>query len=339
MSILNSFARNIPNPRRIIISRTDKIGDLVLSIPSFFMVHKMYPDAKIVILVSGYNKGIVKNLDNIYDVWAIDEMPFDELLEKVHDFGPDTFVALYSDNLVMKLARQSKALLLVGAFSKLQSWFTYNLGVYQRRSQSIKNEAEYNLDLIRKLDEELFDKNFEIGGKLKYTEDNLKNADKALSKFGVKAPFIIFHAFCGGSANNLKPFEYVKLIDKVVENLPHVDIILTSSKGDFDTADMMKSKIISNKVHVYKSGDDILDLAALIDLSELFVGSSTGPTHIAGNLRKKVVAIFPTIVTQSPTRWGLFGNDKVSYITPDFENIDDLAIENIATVIEERFKE
>ena len=30
--------------KKIIIARTDKIGDLILSIPSFFMLRKMYPD-------------------------------------------------------------------------------------------------------------------------------------------------------------------------------------------------------------------------------------------------------------------------------------------------------
>ena len=37
--------------KRIIIARTDKIGDLILSIPSFFMIRKMYPDAEITLLV------------------------------------------------------------------------------------------------------------------------------------------------------------------------------------------------------------------------------------------------------------------------------------------------
>ena len=47
--------------KRIIVSRTDKIGDLILSIPSFFMVKKMYPQAELVVLVRKYNYEIVKN--------------------------------------------------------------------------------------------------------------------------------------------------------------------------------------------------------------------------------------------------------------------------------------
>ena len=33
--------------KRILVSRTDKIGDLLLSIPSFYMLKKMYPEAEL----------------------------------------------------------------------------------------------------------------------------------------------------------------------------------------------------------------------------------------------------------------------------------------------------
>ena len=54
--------------KNIIVSRTDKIGDLVLSIPSFFMVKKMYPSAKLTVLVRNYNYDVVKSLSYIDEV-------------------------------------------------------------------------------------------------------------------------------------------------------------------------------------------------------------------------------------------------------------------------------
>lgn len=51
--------------RIIVVARTDKIGDLVLSIPSFFMLKKMYPKAELIVLVRRYNYDIVKNLSFI----------------------------------------------------------------------------------------------------------------------------------------------------------------------------------------------------------------------------------------------------------------------------------
>ena len=59
--------------KKIIISRTDKIGDLLLSIPSFFMARKMFPNAEIMILVRNYNYEIVKNLPYIDRIIKIDD--------------------------------------------------------------------------------------------------------------------------------------------------------------------------------------------------------------------------------------------------------------------------
>ena len=59
--------------KRIIVSRTDKIGDLILSIPSFFMVKKMYPKAELVVLVRKYNYEIVKNLPYVDRIIKIDD--------------------------------------------------------------------------------------------------------------------------------------------------------------------------------------------------------------------------------------------------------------------------
>ena len=60
----------------------------------------------------------------------------------------------------------------------------------------------------------------------------------------------------------------------------------------------------------------ILNLAALIDRCSLFIGSSTGPTHIAGILCKKVVAIYPHIRNQSPQRGVLLAVEKFITFSP-----------------------
>ena len=137
--------------KKIIISRTDKIGDLVLSIPSFFMVKKMYPDAEIIVLVRKYNYEIVKNLPYIDRVVKIDDYRKVELIEKIKYFKADIFIALYNDEFVMQLAKASGAKIKIGPLSKIKSFFIYNNGIWQKRSKSIKNEAEYNLDLIKSI--------------------------------------------------------------------------------------------------------------------------------------------------------------------------------------------
>ena len=81
--------------KNIIVSRTDKIGDLVLSIPSFFMVKKMYPSAKLTVLVRNYNYDVVKSLSYIDEVIKIDDYSENELEKIVKQVGAEIFIALY----------------------------------------------------------------------------------------------------------------------------------------------------------------------------------------------------------------------------------------------------
>lgn len=319
MSFFPFLKKDIRKNERIIISRTDKIGDLILSIPSFYMVRKMFPTSKIVVLVRKYNASIVKNLSFIDETWTIDDDK-EIFNKKIKDFNADIFAALYSDNKVLKTALKSCAKYRIGPLSKPLSWFVYNYGVYQKRSKSIKNEAEYNLDIIKSINPTLFDKNFEIGGKITYSSENNNIAENFLKSNNINSPFILIHPFMGGSAKNFTDEEYTILTEKISNIDSNIDIILTSSSSDYQRLQIMKSKLKSNKIHIYKNGDDILDLSALIDKCELYVGGSTGPSHIAGNLRKKSVLIYPAKKSQSPVRWGLYGNNNSTYIIPDIDN-------------------
>lgn len=337
-------------PERLLVSRTDKIGDMVLSIPSFFMLRQMYPKSKIAVIASDYNAPLVKYADFIDEVITMDQKRPQAGAQKVKDFYADEFIALYSDKAVLKLAAISKAKTLIGPISKPLSWFIYDRGVIQRRSKSIKNEAEYNLDLIRQSNPQLFDNNFRLGGVIKYSAEDENEAADYLQKSGVKGKFIIAHIFGGGSAKNFTPEEYAKTICLIGAKLPDIDIILSCHGEEYDVITKIKPLLPAKNIHIYRTSGNILEFTALIDKCAVFLGGSTGPTHIAGNLRKKAVAVFPAKKSQSKTRWGLFGNDEnTSYIVPDhgnnkenykvktFDNITHEILEKTAAAVVEIF--
>ena len=168
--------------KNIIVSRTDKIGDLVLSIPSFFMVKKMYPSAKLTVLVRNYNYDVVKSLSYIDEVIKIDDYSENELEKIVKQVGAEIFIALYSDKFVAKLAKKSGAKWRVGPFSKLSSFFSYNRGIWQKRSKSVKNEAEYNLDLVKSINSQLYLDKFELNTEIVYDKENGKIVEDWLMK-------------------------------------------------------------------------------------------------------------------------------------------------------------
>ena len=306
--------------KRIIISRTDKIGDLVLSIPSFFMVKKMYPEAEITVLVRKYNYEIVKNLPYIDRVIKIDDFRKSELIEKIKYFKADVFVALYNDEFVMELAKASKAKAKIGPLSKIKSFFVYNKGVYQKRSKSIKNEAEYNLDLIKKINPKRYEETFEINTEIYYEEKHRLGVERFLEENKIKEPILVINPFMGGSAKNITDDQYIELIKCILTKIKEVNIVLSCHISEEERGQKILDEVSSDRVYLYANGGDLLNLAALIDKADIYFGGSTGPTHIAGALKKKIVGLYPNKKTQSPTRWGIFGHDEVVYIVPDKDN-------------------
>lgn len=306
--------------KRIIVSRTDKIGDLILSIPSFFMVKKMYPQAELVVLVRKYNYEIVKNLPYVDRIIKIDDYSQNELIDKIAYFKADVFIALYNDSFVAKLARASKAKIKIGPLSKLSSFFTYNKGVWQKRSRSEKNEGKYNLDLIRQLDPDLFQKEYELETKI-YIEDKHRQAVEMFFKTNnIKGQSIVINPFIGGSAKNIKDEEYARLVKNFKKRNRDVNVIITCHISDEERGLKLIKEANSMGVYLYANGGDLLNIAAIIDRCDVYLGASTGPTHMAGALKKRIVAIYPNKKTQSITRWGVLGDDKVYYLVPDKDN-------------------
>ena len=303
--------------KRILVARTDKIGDLVLSIPSFFMLKKMYPNAELIVLVRGYNADIVRNLSYIDRVIKIDGFTKDELLEKIAYFKADVFIALYNDSYIASLAKASKAKIKIGPISKLSSFFTYNKGIRQQRSKSIKNEAEYNLDLVAKLDKGRYDKVFELNTKIELSEENRNVANLYFSENNINGKVLVVNPFMGGSAKNITDEQYINILKKVKQETPNLNIIITCHISDEERAEKLRLALAQENIFVFANGASILNTAAIIERANVYFGGSTGPTHIAGALRKKIVAIYPNKKTQSPTRWGIYGNNDVTYIIPD----------------------
>lgn len=328
--------------KNIIISRTDKIGDLVLSVPAISTVKKMYPEAKLYVLVRKYNMEVVKGFTFIDGVVAIDDYSKKELYKKIKQIKADIFIALYSDNTVLKLAWKSGAKYRVGPLSKPLSFFVYNYGIKQKRSESIKNEAEYNLDLVKHLDEELFNKQKITIDKLQYGRTNHNKALSFLNEHNIYN-YVLIHPFSGGSTKNFTVDEYIKVIKGLNYANPNLQIVITSSMDDKAEAERI-AKECSN-VFVY-SASSILEIAAVIDKCKVYVGAGTGPSHIAGNLCKMAVCIYPKYKVLSPSRWGLYGNEeRTTYIIPDnekaekdykdrtFDNIDDNIINETVNAV------
>lgn len=110
------------------------------------------------------------------------------------------------------------------------------------------------------------------------------------------------------------------MLQRFRDENPDKSVIVICHISEEERGNRLVEGIGRERVYLYANGGDLLNIAAIIAKGTVYLGASTGPTHIAGALQKRIVGIYPAKATQSTRRWGVFGNDKVKYLVPDRNN-------------------
>jgi heptosyltransferase-3 len=303
----------INEPKNILIVRTDRIGDLVLTLPLAGLIKKQYPNSKITFLVREYTKNIMNNHPFIDEVIVLKEVDGNVLLfsninlikQKKFDFSIVVYPR-FKISLIIFLSRVKNR---IGTGYRWYS-FLFNKKVYEHRKNAERHELEYNVNLLEKLGI----KNNVVQSNVCYDlivdESSLQNVINILldEEIDVRKPVIIVHPGSGGSSVDLPIHKFAQLVSKLDDD--KYQIILTGSKNEIELCSKIKS---SGNVHNLAGKFSLDELTALISKSVMFISNSTGPIHIAASLGKFTVGFYPKIVSCSKERWGPYTNKKRVY--------------------------
>src|SRR5664279_544218 len=133
-------------PKNIILSRTDSIGDVVLTLPVAKMLKDYFPGIKIAFLGRGYTRPVIiacKYVDEFIDV--------DDFLKNdvaVCDQQPEAILHIFPVSAIAKRATQLHIPLRIGTRNRLYHWLTCNKLVRLSRKNSSLHEAQLNLQLL-----------------------------------------------------------------------------------------------------------------------------------------------------------------------------------------------
>ena len=278
----------------ILITRHDKIGDFITSLPLFYVVKKANPNARIYALVSKVNVGLAKKIDFIDEVILYDQDNFWPTLKSIRAVNINISISAYIDTKLGLLLFLSSIKTRIAPATKLVQ-LLFNQTLKQKRSLVEKTEAEYNLDLAKTLDEKI---------DLKYKRPLLKlNNKQEFRKIHQLSHqrIVLFHPGYGGSSDgNLELEDYVKLA-VTVRQLENIQVIWVFGPDDLGTENKIK-KLIPDSDIIHHP-ETVLDYCYLIKDSELLISTSTGPMHLAGALNIKTISFFGSSLFASPMRW------------------------------------
>jgi ADP-heptose:LPS heptosyltransferase len=278
----------------ILITRHDKIGDFITSLPLFYVVKKANPHAKVYALVSKVNLEIANQIDFIDEVILYDKDRFWATLRKIKAANINVSISAFIDTQLGWLLFLSGIETRIAPATKLAQLF-FNKTLKQKRSLVEKTEVEYNLDLAK-----LLDNNINLGYQVPLFR--LENAQQFRKNNQLESKkLVLLHPGYGGSSDgNLKLEDYIKLSDSIRQQ-KNVQVIWIFGPDDISTKDKINNMIPSSDI-IYQP-QTLLDYCSLIRDSELLVSTSTGPMHLAGALNIDTVSFFGNNLFASPNRW------------------------------------
>jgi len=302
-------------PQKILIVRTDRIGDVVLSLPMAELIKQKYPICKVAYFIRNYTSSLLDGHPIIDEVVIAEEsngkILFIKNLKKIKSKNYDTCV------IVNPTLRISLIMFLSGIKSRIGTgyrWysFLFNKKVYEHRKYADKHELEYNVNLLNKIDIDIKDLSSDIKFHLKVDAKSSEKINSILSERGFKTEnkLVIIHPGSGGSSVDL-PKEKLIELTRMLSRLKNVTIIITGSKSE---SELCKEFEISESVVNLSGQLDLSLLKALINKAEIFISNSTGPMHIAAALGVHVFGFFPKILSCSQKRWGPYTKNRTIFI-------------------------
>jgi heptosyltransferase-3 len=330
---LNSGIKSLgegPRVLRILVVRPDRIGDVMLSTPVFEVIKRHYPNSKITVMVQAAVAPLIKGLASVDEVMIFDPngrhsgiRGFFRLLRDIRIKRFRIAVVLQTRFRISLAVFIARIRYRVGPLSKVHSFFLYNRGVRQRRSQVEMHETDYNLNLLRKLGIRVGTRNVQTSVHVQPEAREEARAWLLSQGWNGEDPFIVVHPGMGGSALNWPETHYTDLIRALVRD--NRKVLLSSGPLDRAPAEKILEALgpVREKIMIYGLGKgphpSIEFFAGLLDLSSVVVAPSTGPLHVAVALKKPVVTFYPPIRVQSAIRWGPYINDdsQASLLIPE----------------------
>ena len=319
---------NIENiARRILITRTDRIGDVVLSLPAIKAARKAFPDSYIAVMVQPRMADILKGNPDINEVIIYDKNKKHKGLLKGFRFIKWLKAKRFATALIL---HSTKRINLVCCLAGIPRRIGYARGKadflltdkleYTKRFGE-KHEAEYSLDILRYLG---INPEFSIPSIYIQKEDE-KRAREILNGLGVAAgeKFVILHP--GASCKSkMWPLEnFAKLGDMLVENL-QLKAMINLAPDQAGLGDKVKD-MMRNKPVFFCGPTTLGELAALFKKASMVISNDSGPVHIAAGAGTPVISIFGRNQKGlSPVRWRPLG-DKAVAIHKDVGCIECLA--------------
>ena len=306
-------------PRRILLVRTDRIGDVVLTTPAATVLKEHFPGIHIAFMARSYTRPLLQQHRHIDEILVYEPQGRHRGLKGHWQLAAELYAKNF-DAAILFYPRPALTAALWKAAIPLRigvgyRWYSMllNRRIYEHRKRGGKHELEHNLTLLRPLIGEApvtprFE--FQISPRLREWRDTV------LREMDIPAAYIILHPGNGGSAPNLSIEQYQRVIGFLLKNSPYHIIITGTPQESTLIHSIVEGAGASPRIINAAGRFDMEQLMAIISGAKLFLSSSTGPLHIANALGIPLLGFYCPAAPCSPRRWGPYQQQQWVLLPP-----------------------
>ena len=300
-------------PNKILIVRTDRLGDVVLSTPVIKNLRLWFPKSHIAFMCRPYTRGALEGNPDLNEVIIYDKCGKQKSLWASIKFS--LYLRKKKFDLAFILHPTNRANLItflagiperVGWDKKLGKLLTKR--IKHTKQEGKKHELEYTLDLLRELSIPIkcVDTYFPIRSKARTTVEQLLKGEG----IGEGDKFIVIHPSASCPSKRWPQKRFQRVI-KLLKERTGLKIIVITSQSEKEFGERL---VGDDGVIDLRGSLSIHEIGALLKQAALFISNDSGPVHIAASFNTPVISIFgrdnPGL---APLRWGPRGRKSFCF--------------------------
>lgn len=279
----------------ILIVRTDRIGDVVLTTPAIKAIYQSYPGAHITVLVSPATYDLVKGNPYIHEILVDDRSGRQRglfgFLRLVHDIRIRRFdlAIIFHTKRRTNLACYSAGIPCRLGYKNNKFGFLLTHPLKDLRPLGKKHEAEYCMDVLKAIgiDNNELDVFVPLQKEAEewvfnwMQENNLKHNEFITIHPGASDP-----AKCWSTAN------FAQFIDRLAERYPIKVVLIGSPQTVSVAGEILRQTKAPSKVIDLTGKTSLAQMVSLLRRALLLISNDSGPVHVASGVGASVISLF-----------------------------------------------
>lgn len=307
-------------PRRILVVRTDRVGDVVLSTPLIRALRRAFPKVHLAAMVRPYARDVLVGNPHLDEILEDDpdgadagRAGFRRQVGELRRRNFDTALLLLPTLRLARMLWTAGIRRRIGVGTRLYQVLMGMESVSRHKYKPLRHEADYCMDLGRKIGAA----SGVLATEVFLTDAERKGGRDRLQFHGGDTPprFVAIHPGSGRSAPNWTVDKYVALAERLLVD-ERVVIVVTGSAVERELAAAF-ARLPTARVCDFVGKLSLRELMGVLAACEVVVSASTGPMHLAAALGVPTVSLFCPLTACSPSLWGPLGNRAEIVLPPD----------------------